>query len=72
MKVYIVKVPDEFNDAISIVMEKFGVEMTVIEDTIPAKKSVSKKISPTKMFGAWQNVDINPETFRKNVWRSKK
>jgi hypothetical protein len=33
------------------------------------KNETSPKVSPTMLFGAWANLDIDAKQLRKNTWR---
>lgn len=77
MKEYIVRIPDDSEEIITAVMEKFGVQATEIKKkkTI-SKKSASKKqkatskekIDHTYLFGKWKDFDIDAEKLRKESW----
>ena len=68
MKEMIVKIPEESTEFVTELLEKLGVKM---EETKSAKskKQIKSKVSPTYLFGKWKDLDIHPETLRKNVWQ---
>ncbi len=86
MKEYLVKIPEGDEEILVAVMERFGAEVEPIaavqknklnKKSSKAKaigkevKKADKKVSSTWLFGKWKDIDINPETFRKEVWRKK-
>ena len=78
MKEYIVRIPEDSEEIITAVMEKFGVEATEIKKKKTAtkkpaskkKKSTSKeKIDHTYLFGKWKDFDIDAEKLREELWK---
>ena len=78
MKEYIVRIPEDSEEIITAVMEKFGVQATEIKKRkTPAKKPVSKKktakpkekIDHTYLFGKWKDFDIDAEKLREELWK---
>ena len=78
MKEYIIRIPEDSEEIITAVMEKFGVQATEIKKKkTPAKKPVSKKktatskekIDHTYLFGKWKDYDINAEKLREELWK---
>jgi hypothetical protein len=76
MKEYIVRIPEDSEEIITAVMEKFGVQATEIKKKkTPAKKPVSKKkaaskekINHTYLFGKWKDFDIDAKKLREESW----
>ena len=77
MKEYIVRIPDDSEEIITAVMEKFGVQATEIKKkkTIPKKPASKKKKATSKekfdhtyLFGKWKDFDIDAEKLRKESW----
>jgi hypothetical protein len=76
MKEYIVRIPEDSEEIITAVMEKFGVQATEIKKKkTPAKKPVSKKkatskekIDHTYLFGKWKDFDIDAKKLREESW----
>jgi hypothetical protein len=68
MKEMIVKIPEESTEFVTELLEKLGVKMQETGKSKMAKKS-KLTVSPTYLFGKWKNLDIHPETLRKNVWQ---
>jgi hypothetical protein len=78
MKEYIISIPEESEEIVTAVMEKFGVKATEIkkrkavpkEATPKKKKATSKeKIDHTYMFGKWKDFDIDAEKLREELWK---
>ncbi len=78
MKEYIVRIPEDSEEIITAVMEKFGVEATEIKQKkTSTKKSASKKkkatpkekIDHTYLFGKWKDFDIDAEKLREELWK---
>ena len=78
MKEYIVRIPEDSEEIITAVMEKFGVEATEIKKKkTAAKKPATKKrkaaskgkIDHTYLFGKWKNFDIDAEKLREELWK---
>lgn len=77
MKEYIVRIPEDSEDVLTAVIEKFGGEVALVTNVSSSKekkvkKAVKskkdKKVSPTYLFGAWKNLDIDPDKLRKQAW----
>jgi len=77
MKEYIISVPEDSEEIVTAVMEKFGVKATEIKKKkLPSKKPVSKKktatskekIDHTYLFGKWKNFDIDAKKLREESW----
>lgn len=77
MKEYIVRIPEDAEEVITAVMEKFGVKATEIKKRkTSSKKIVSKKKTPTPknkidhtyLFGKWKDFDIDAKTLREQPW----
>ena len=83
MKEILVKIPDENIDLASKLLKKLGAEIKEkksivrkptakkVKDAkkiIIKKKKASEKISPTYLFGKWENLDIEAEKLRKEAW----
>ncbi|MEO6894619.1 MAG: hypothetical protein ABI136_06245 [Ginsengibacter sp.] len=78
MKEYIVSIPEDSEEIITAVMEKFGVKAVEIKKTkSPTKKTASKKkstiskkkIDHTYLFGKWKDFDIDAEKLREELWK---
>ncbi len=50
---------------------KLGYEVTE-EKTVKTASAKSVTLSPTLLFGKWKDADLNPSTFRKELWARKK
>ncbi|MEP7230038.1 MAG: hypothetical protein ABI691_07285 [Ginsengibacter sp.] len=77
MKEYIIKIPDDSEEIVTAVMEKFGVKTIeikpkkrIVKKTTSKKKKPSskKKIDHTYLFDKWKNVEIDAETLREQSW----
>ena len=68
MKEMIVKIPEESTEFVTELLEKLGVKMEEPGKRKPIRKTKST-VSPTYLFGKWKDLDIHPETLRKNVWQ---
>jgi len=77
MKEYIVRIPEDSEEIITAVMEKFGVQATEIKKKkILAKKPVTKKKKATSkekndhtyLFGKWKDFDIDARKLREQSW----
>ncbi|MDQ2719510.1 MAG: hypothetical protein M3Z26_07095 [Bacteroidota bacterium] len=77
MKEYIISIPEESEQVVTAVMEKFGVKTTEIKKrktvskkaSSPKKKTLSKsKIDHTYLFDKWKDFDIDAKTLREQSW----
>ena len=77
MKEYIVRIPEEYEQVITSVMEKFGVETTELKKRkkLPLKISSAKKknsskvkIDHTYLFNKWKDFDIDAKKLREQSW----
>ena len=75
MKEYLVRIPDGEEEMLVTVMEKLGAEVEPVKKSVGKKKkksdsgkAKSKKVSPTYLFGAWKDLDIDPVKIRKEAW----
>ena len=77
MKEYIIRIPEDSEEIITAVMEKFGVQATEIKKKkIATKKPASKKkkasskekIDHTYLFGKWKDFDIDARKLREESW----
>lgn len=77
MKEYIIKIPDDSDQVVTAVMEKFGVKATELKKRKAVtkkafskqKKTLSKsKIDHTYLFNKWKNFDIDAKTLREQSW----
>jgi hypothetical protein len=77
MKEYIISIPEESEEIVTAVMEKFGVKATEIKKTkSPVKKASPKKkkttskekIDHTYMFGKWKDFEIDAKKLREDSW----
>lgn len=77
MKDYIISIPEDSEEIVTAVMEKFGVKAIEIKKRkSPAKKIISKKkkitskkkMDHTYLFGKWKNFDIDAKTLREQSW----
>ena len=77
MKEYIVRIPEESEQVVTAVMEKFGVKVTelkkgkVIEKKMPSVKKMNhskSKIDHTYLFDKWKDFDIDAKKLRELSW----
>jgi len=74
MKEMIIKVPDESVAFVEEFVEKIGGDVSKIKTKTSAKskKNETKKTKrpkPLDFFGTWHDIDLNPKTYRKKLWR---
>lgn len=76
-KEYIISVPQESEEIVTALMQKFGVKATKIKKKkTPAKKGSSnkkkisskEKIDHTYMFGKWKDFNIDARKLREESW----
>lgn len=77
IKEYILRVPEEQDELITTVVEKLGAELAPINEAVTKKlkkekrklkKETDSDISPTYLFGAWKDLDIDPDKLRQQAW----
>ena len=77
MKEYIISIPEDSEEIVTAVMEKFGVKATEIKKrkptakrTTPKKKKATpkNKIDHTYLFGKWKDFDIDAKKLREQSW----
>ncbi|HET7115201.1 MAG TPA: hypothetical protein VFI29_01840 [Hanamia sp.] len=77
MKEYTISIPEDSEEIVTAVMEKFGVKIVEIKKRkSPTKKTTSKKkttnskkkIDHTYLFGKWKNFDIDAKKLRQESW----
>lgn len=76
MKEFLIRIPEDSEQIITAVMEKFGVKTSEVKTKkIPAKKILIKhkkiiksKIDHTYLFNKWKVFDIDPKTLREQSW----
>lgn len=78
MKEYIISIPEDSEEIVTAVMEKFGVKAVEIKKRKPSTKKTAlkkksatskKKIDHTYLFGKWKNYDIDAEKLREELWK---
>ncbi len=71
MKIMTIQVPDDSVEFVEEFVERIGgnVEEKVEEVKQKQGKSSSKKIKPLDSFGMWTDINLDPETYRKKLWR---
>jgi hypothetical protein len=74
MKEMIIKVPDESVAFVEEFLEKIGGGVTKkrVETSQKNNKSEIKKRrtpKPLDFFETWQDINFNPKTYRKKLWR---
>jgi hypothetical protein len=71
---YIIKINVEETDKhfVEELLAKLGCEVTEEKKKQIKVKKRPTALSPTLLFGKWKNVDLNPSTFRKELWSRKK
>lgn len=78
MKEYIVSIPEDSEEIITAVMEKFGVKAVEIKKRKSSTKKIASKkksttsknkIDHTYLFGKWKDFDIDPEKLREELWK---
>lgn len=76
MKEYIVRIPEDSEEIITAVMEKFGVQATEIKKKTSTNKPATKKkkttskekIDHTYLFGKWNGFEIDARKLREESW----
>lgn len=77
MKEYIIRIPEDSEEIITAVMEKFGVQATEIKKkkkssikAVPIKKKATskEKIDHTYLFGKWKGFEIDSKKLREESW----
>ena len=70
MKEYIISIPEDSEEIVTAVMEKFGVKATEIKKRKPTAKKTTpkKKIDHTYLFGKWKDFDIDAKKLREQSW----
>lgn len=66
-----VTVDDSKKELVEALLIQLGCEVTEQKKKEKTKKS-TQKVSPTLLFGKWKNIDIDPVTFRKELWGRRK
>lgn len=74
MKEMIIRVPEESVAFVEEFVEKIGGDVSQIKMKISAKnkKAETKKSTkpkPLDFFGKWKDIDLDPKTYRKKLWR---
>lgn len=78
MKEYIISIPEDSEEIITAVMEKFGVKAVEIKRKKPSGKGTilkkkpgnsKNKIDHTYLFGKWKDLDIDAEKLREQLWK---
>ena len=74
MKEIIINVPEDAVEFVEEFVERIG--GTVVEGNgEKKKKQKSATDNPTPklsdIFGSWPNIDLDPKTYRKKLWRRK-
>ena len=66
-----VRVEGDDKEFVEELLVKLGFE---VSEEVTIKSSAKKKslMSPTMLFGKWKDTDLNPATFRKELWARKK
>ncbi len=74
MKEYIIRIPEDSEQVVTAVMEKFGVETIRVKETKKLKPSKQNKVSAkekidhTYLFDKWKNFDIDAKKLREQSW----
>jgi len=74
MKEMIIRVPDDRVAFVEEFVEKIGGNVSEIKKKISSqnKNTATKKPKrpkPLDFFGTWKDIDLNPKTYRKKLWR---
>jgi hypothetical protein len=74
MKEMIIRVPEDSVAFIEELVEKIGGDVTEIKIKSSAKKkktedTKAKRPKPLDFFGTWPDIDLDPKTYRKKLWR---
>lgn len=77
MKEYIIRIPEDSEQVVTAVMEKFGVKATKLKKRKVAPKTVLSKqkktslkgkIDHTYLFNKWKDFDIDAKKLRDQSW----
>ena len=77
MKEYIIRIPEDSEQVVTAVMEKFGVKATKLKKRKAAPKTVLSKqkktslkgkIDHTYLFNKWKDFDIDAKKLRDQSW----
>ena len=76
MKEYIIRVPEDSEQIVTAVMEKFGVKATELKKRKAPSKLLSKqkkqssksKLDHTYLFDKWKDFDIDAKKLREQSW----
>jgi hypothetical protein len=71
MKEMLIRVPEESVAFVEELLQKIGGDVTEIKK--PAKHTKNtfpkKQPKPLDFFGTWLDIDLDPKTYRKKLWR---
>ena len=74
MKEVIVRIPEESEEMLTAIIEKFGAQIEEVKQKKKknsGKKKLNIKASPTFLFGKWKDVDIDARKLREEAWSRK-
>ncbi|MEO8146445.1 MAG: hypothetical protein ABI723_02350 [Bacteroidia bacterium] len=71
------KIPEANFSLLSQLLETLGGKVSEKKTSKELNQSTIKvdsdeDVSPTYLFGKWKDMDINPKTWRRKVWRRKR
>lgn len=74
MKIMTIQVPDDSVDFVEEFVERIGGSVGETEAVEKKLKKVKKakeikKEKPLDSFGAWTDIDLDPEIYREKLWR---
>lgn len=70
MKIMTIQVPDDSVDFVEEFVERIGGSVeTSVEEKKEKGKAQTKKYKPLDFFGTWSDIDLDPKTYRKQLWR---
>lgn len=70
MKLITIQVPDDSVEFVAEFVERIGGSVAAKEeDAKEHKKAHGKKYKPLDFFGTWPDLDLDPKTYRKQIWR---
>jgi hypothetical protein len=74
MKEMIIRVPDDSVAFVEEFVEKIGGGVSEIKNKASAKskkaeRKKTKRPKPLDFFGTWRDIDLDPRTYRKKLWR---
>jgi hypothetical protein len=74
MKEMIIRVPDGSVAFVEEFVEKIGGDVSQVKSKTSAKSKNSetkktKRPKPLDFFGTWRDIDLDPKTYRKKLWR---